>query len=103
MDDREWTEAESRERRNDRFWKGLALFAALVLAFGMGLILGGGLTYGLTRLADWLPTGGPRGIDPDSGILVASVADDGPVAADDGEPGGLFRRQHRLLLPGIDS
>jgi S1-C subfamily serine protease len=95
MDDREWAEAERKERKDDRLWKGLALLAALALAFGIGLILGGGLTFGLTRLADWLPSTGSQGIDPDMGILVASVADDGPVAA-----AGLVRGDILLEMDG---
>lgn len=80
---------------HDRIWKGLALLSALALAFGLGVVLGSGLTYGLTRLVDWLPAAGAQGIDPDTGIVVVSVADDGPVAR-----AGLVRGDILLQIDG---
>jgi S1-C subfamily serine protease len=65
---------------NSRVLKVLALLVALCLALGVGAIVGGGIVYGLTDVGDVLPVVKAQGIDPESGIVIASVMPESPAA-----------------------
>lgn len=65
---------------NNRILKVLALLIALCLALGVGAIVGGGIVYTLMHGGDVLPVAKAQGIDPQSGIVIASVVPEGPAA-----------------------
>jgi len=65
---------------NNRVSKVLAWLVALCLALVVGAIVGGVIVYALTHSGDVLPVAKAQGIDPESGIVIASVMPESPAA-----------------------
>lgn len=65
---------------NNRGLKVLATLVVLVLALGVGAAMGGGLVYALMQIGDVIPVAKAQTADPGYGIVIASVATDGPAA-----------------------
>jgi S1-C subfamily serine protease len=65
---------------NNRVLKVLAWLVALCLVLGMGAVVGGGIVYALMHGGDVLPVAKAQGINPQSGIVIASVMPESPAA-----------------------
>jgi S1-C subfamily serine protease len=65
---------------NNRVLKGLALVVGLCLVLGVGAAVGGGIVYALRHGGSGLPVAKAQGIEPESGIVIASVVPDSPAA-----------------------
>ena len=66
---------------NNRVLKVLAWLVALCLVLAVGAIVGGGIVYALMYGDGVLPVVRAQGIDPQSGIVIASVMPESPAAA----------------------
>ncbi len=65
---------------NNRVLKVLAWLVALCLVLGVGATVGGGIVYTLMHGSDVLPVVKAQGVDPQSGIVIASVMPESPAA-----------------------
>jgi S1-C subfamily serine protease len=65
---------------NNRVLKVLALVVGLCLVLGVGAAVGGGIVYALRHGGNGLPVAKAQGIEPESGIVIASVMPDSPAA-----------------------
>jgi S1-C subfamily serine protease len=65
---------------NNRVLKVLALVVGLCLVLGVGAAVGGGIVYALRHGGNGLPVAKAQGINPESGIVIASVMPDSPAA-----------------------
>jgi S1-C subfamily serine protease len=65
---------------NNRVLKVLALVVGLCLVLGVGTAVGGGIVYALRHGGNELPVAKAQGIEPESGIVIASVMPDSPAA-----------------------
>jgi len=65
---------------NNRVLKVLALVVGLCLVLGVGAAVGGGIVYALRHGGNGLPVARAQGINPESGIVIASVMPDSPAA-----------------------
>ena len=66
-----------------RVLKILGLVGALALAIGVGAVAGGGIVYATTRVDEpviCLPRDADLSDDSETGVVIASVAEDGPAA-----------------------
>jgi S1-C subfamily serine protease len=65
---------------NNRVLKVLALVVGLCLVLGVGAAVGGGIVYVLRHGGNGLSVAKAQAIDPESGIVIASVMPDSPAA-----------------------
>jgi S1-C subfamily serine protease len=66
-----------------RIWKIVGWIAILALVLGVGAVAGGGIVYAMRRASGpviCLPRDAALSDEPDAGIVIASVAEDGPAA-----------------------
>jgi S1-C subfamily serine protease len=78
-----------------RVWKILALVAGLVMALGVGMVLGGGVVYAVIKLDHRLPIVEAQASDPGHGIVIASVSPGSPA-----EEAGVVRGDILLEVDG---
>jgi S1-C subfamily serine protease len=66
---------------NTRVWKILGWTAALLLVLGIGAAAGGGIVYAMTRAGkgEALQLVSEASLDPEPGVVIASVVSDGPA------------------------
>ena len=65
---------------NHRVLKVLALVVGLCLVLGVGAAVGGGIVYALRHGGNGLPVAKAQGIEPELGIVIASIMPDSPAA-----------------------
>jgi S1-C subfamily serine protease len=66
---------------NTRVWKILGWTAALLLVLGIGAAAGGGIVYAMTQAerSEALQLVSEESLDPEPGVVIASVVSDGPA------------------------
>jgi S1-C subfamily serine protease len=67
-------------KRNKRVWKILGVLALLALVLGVGAAAGGGIVYAMSRADRPVWPFSAEWSDQETGVVIASVAPDGPAA-----------------------